>query len=46
MRKGQELVLANSFAEADKWLEANQKKGDTMLWEKDLADVYEEKIRI
>ena len=46
MRKGQQLVLANSFAEAEAWLGANKKKGDTLLLENDLADVYEEKISI
>jgi UDP-N-acetylmuramoyl-tripeptide--D-alanyl-D-alanine ligase len=46
MKSGQELVLANSYAEAEAWLKANQKKGDTLLYENDLADVYEEEIRI
>jgi UDP-N-acetylmuramoyl-tripeptide--D-alanyl-D-alanine ligase len=46
MKKGQELVLANSYAEAEEWLKANKKKGDVLLYENDLADVYEEEINI
>ncbi|MDR2098897.1 MAG: UDP-N-acetylmuramoyl-tripeptide--D-alanyl-D-alanine ligase [Rickettsiales bacterium] len=46
MKKGQQLVCARSFAESDEWMDKNLKKGDTVLIENDLADIYAEKIDI
>ncbi|MCL2017274.1 MAG: UDP-N-acetylmuramoyl-tripeptide--D-alanyl-D-alanine ligase [Alphaproteobacteria bacterium] len=40
------LIYVESKSEADKWLSENAKHNDTVLYENDLPDVYEEKIRI
>ena len=42
----QEIILANSLAEARQWLSANSKKNDVILYENDLPDVFETKIKI
>ncbi|MDR0367194.1 MAG: hypothetical protein LBH41_01290 [Rickettsiales bacterium] len=45
-KPGQLLVLAASFAAADRWLAANALSSDVVLFENDLSDSYEERIRI
>ncbi len=42
----QEIILVNSLAEARQWLSANSKKNDVILYENDLPDVFETKIKI
>ncbi|MBR1544355.1 MAG: UDP-N-acetylmuramoyl-tripeptide--D-alanyl-D-alanine ligase [Alphaproteobacteria bacterium] len=42
----QEIILVNTLAEARQWLSLNAKKHDVILYENDLPDVFEAKIRI
>ncbi len=42
----QEIILVNTLAEARKWLSANSKRNDVILYENDLPDVFETKIKI
>lgn len=42
----QEIILVNTLAEARQWLSANSKKNDVILYENDLPDVFEAKIKI
>ena len=42
----QEIILVNTLAEARKWLAANSKHNDVVLYENDLPDVFEAKIKI
>lgn len=46
MNKNQQLILADSFKEALSWTEKNAKKGDVILYENDLPDLFEAKIKI
>ncbi|MDR1008783.1 MAG: UDP-N-acetylmuramoyl-tripeptide--D-alanyl-D-alanine ligase [Rickettsiales bacterium] len=45
-KPAQELVFAQSYRDADIWLAANARPSDVVLFENDLSDIYEEKIRI
>ncbi|MBI1326543.1 MAG: UDP-N-acetylmuramoyl-tripeptide--D-alanyl-D-alanine ligase [Alphaproteobacteria bacterium] len=42
----QQLIEVPSFAAASQWLEKNHHKGDIVLLENDLPDIYENKLRI
>ena len=42
----QEIILVNTLAEARKWLSANSKRNDVILYENDLPDVFETKVKI
>ena len=42
----QEIILVNTLTEARQWLSANSKKNDVILYENDLPDVFEAKIKI
>ena len=42
----QEIILVNTLAEARQWLSANSKRNDVVLYENDLPDVFEAKIKI
>ncbi|MCR5506977.1 MAG: UDP-N-acetylmuramoyl-tripeptide--D-alanyl-D-alanine ligase [bacterium] len=42
----QEIVLVNTLNEARQWLSLNAKKHDVILYENDLPDVFEAKIKI
>jgi UDP-N-acetylmuramoyl-tripeptide--D-alanyl-D-alanine ligase len=46
MGAGQQVVSAHSHKDVEQWMKANLKKGDTVLFENDLADIYVEKISI
>ncbi|MBD5405582.1 UDP-N-acetylmuramoyl-tripeptide--D-alanyl-D-alanine ligase [bacterium] len=46
MNKNQQLILVGSFKEALAWTTKNAKKGDVILYENDLPDLFETKIRI
>lgn len=39
-----ELILVDTFAEANEWMKNNLKSGDVVLLENDLPDVYESKF--
>ena len=41
---GQEVVLCNTFKEAEVWISRNAKLGDAVLLENDLPDIYESKF--
>ena len=46
MNKNQQIILVDSFKEALIWTGENAKKGDVILYENDLPDVFEAKIKI
>lgn len=45
-RKGRTLERVASFAEAKAWLERNARPQDVILYENDLPDLYERKLRL
>jgi len=45
-RDGQELVEAENSLAAQEWVAANATPSDVVLYENDIADIYEEKISI
>jgi UDP-N-acetylmuramoyl-tripeptide--D-alanyl-D-alanine ligase len=45
-KEGVKLLKVVSFAEAQKWMNENVKKGDVVLLENDLPDIYESKFRL
>ena len=46
MNKNQQIILVDSFKEALIWTSENTKSGDVILYENDLPDVFETKIKI
>lgn len=42
-RKEQTIIFADSFGEADEWVQKNVQKNDVVLIENDLLDVYEKR---
>ena len=46
MKHNQQIILVDSFKEALMWTSQNTKKGDVILYENDLPDVFETKIKI
>lgn len=46
MNKNQQIILVDSFKEALTWTIKNTRKGDVILYENDLPDLFEAKIKI
>ncbi|MGD9639460.1 MAG: UDP-N-acetylmuramoyl-tripeptide--D-alanyl-D-alanine ligase [Alphaproteobacteria bacterium] len=44
--KGDKALLFDSFADAKKWIDDNAKTNDVILYENDLPDIYEERIKL